>query len=131
MTRLDKRVVAASAALLAVVVGAAAAGAAKDSSSSAPLRCEIRNTVQGDAIVLEPVVYAGRSTNGTYTVSVSGGGSSGSTDIRQGGAFETGPGNPASLGRMSLGANGAYDVKLTVTAGGASVSCAKQVSGAT
>ncbi len=132
MTRLDKRTVLASAALLAAIAGAAAAGAGKEGSTSGPLRCEIRDTVQGDAILLEPVVYTDRNTNGTYTVSVSGGGASDSTNIRQGGAFEAGPGNPASLGRMSVGASGtAYDVKLKVTAGGASVSCVKQVSGAT
>ncbi|TPK54868.1 hypothetical protein FJ546_29565 [Mesorhizobium sp. B2-4-19] len=133
MTRLDKRTIAASAALLAVIVaGATAATAGKDGSNSETLRCEIRDTLQGDAILLEPVVYADRSINGTYTVSVSGGGASGSASIRQGGAFEVGPGNPASLGRMSVGANGAaYDVKLKVTAGGASVTCVKQVSGAT
>ncbi|RWA62876.1 curli-like amyloid fiber formation chaperone CsgH [Mesorhizobium sp.] len=133
MTILDKRTAVASAALLAVIVaGATGATAGKDGSNSGPLRCEIRDTVQGDAILLEPVVYADRSISGTYTVSVSGGGTSGSASIRQGGAFEAGPGIPASLGTMSVGANGAaYDVKLKVTAGGTSVSCVKQVSGAT
>ena len=132
MTRLDKRAAAASAALLAVIAGAAAAGAGKEGSNPGPLRCEIRQTVQGGAILLEPVVYADRSTNGTYSVSVSGSGASGSTNIRQGGAFEASAGNPASLGQMSVGANGAaYDVKLKVTAAGASVSCVKQLSGAT
>lgn len=133
MTRLDNRTAAASAALLAVIAaGAAGATAGKDGSNSGPLRCEIRHTVQDDAILLEPLVYADRSINGIYTVSVSGGGTSGSANIRQGGAFEAGPGSPASLGRMSVGANGAaYEVKLKVTAGGASISCVKQVSGAT
>ncbi|RWM20057.1 curli-like amyloid fiber formation chaperone CsgH [Mesorhizobium sp.] len=133
MTRLDKRKAVASAALLAVIAaGAAGATAGKDGSNSGPLRCEIRDTIEGDAILLEPIVYADKSINGTYTVSVSGGGTSGSASIRQGGAFEARAGNPASLGRMSLGANGAaYEVKLKVTADGTSVSCVKQVSGAT
>ncbi|KUM23842.1 hypothetical protein AU467_08445 [Mesorhizobium loti] len=133
MTRLDKRAAAAAAALLAVIAaGATGATAGKDGSASGPLRCEIRDTVQGDAILLEPMIHADRSISGTYTVSVSGGGTSGSTNIRQGGAFEASPGIPASLGRMSVGANGAaYDVRLKVTAGGTSVSCVKQVSGAT
>ncbi|AZO21053.1 hypothetical protein EJ070_10405 [Mesorhizobium sp. M1E.F.Ca.ET.045.02.1.1] len=133
MTRLDNRTAAASAALLAVIAaGAAGAAAGKDGANSGLLRCEIRDTVQGDAILLEPLVYADRSINGIYTVSVSGGGTYGSANIRQGGAFEAGPGSRASLGRMSVGANGAaYDVKLKVTAGGASISCVKQVSGAT
>ncbi|CDX25593.1 conserved exported hypothetical protein [Mesorhizobium sp. ORS 3324] len=132
MTRLDKRTSVASAALLAVIAaGAAGATAGKDGSSSGPLRCEIRDTIEGDAILLEPLVYADRSINGTYTVSVTGGGGSGSANIRQGGAFEAGPGNPASLGRVSVGSNGAYDVKLKVTAGGTSISCVKQVPSAT
>ncbi|MDX8478279.1 curli-like amyloid fiber formation chaperone CsgH [Mesorhizobium sp. VK24D] len=133
MTRLDKRKTVASATLLAVIAaGAAGATAGKDGSSSGPLRCEIRDTIEGDAILIEPIVYADKGTNGTYTVSVSGGGTSGSANIRQGGAFEARAGNPASLGRMSLGANGAaYEVKLKVTAGGTSVSCVKQVPGAT
>ena len=133
MTILEKRIAMASAALLVVIAaGAAGAPAGRDGSTSEPLRCQIRDTVQGDAILLEPIVYANTSTSGTYTVSVSGGGTSGSTNIRQGGAFEAGPGIPASLGRMSVEANGAaYDVKLKVTAGGMSVSCVKKVSGAT
>ena len=133
MTRLDKHTAAASAALLAVIAaGATGATAGKDGSTSGPLRCEIRDRIEADAILLEPLVYADKSTSGTYTVSVSGGGASGSANIRQGGAFEAGPGNPASLGRMSLGADGAaYDVKLKVTAAGTSVSCVKQVPGAT
>ncbi|RRH94639.1 hypothetical protein EH240_26625 [Mesorhizobium tamadayense] len=133
MTRLDKRTAAASAALLAVLAaGATGATAGKDGSYSGPLRCEIRDTIQGDAILLEPIVYADKGTSGTYTVSVSGGGTSGSADIRQGGAFEAGPGNPAALSRISVGANGAaYDVELIVTAGGTSISCVKQVPGAT
>ncbi|UCI08520.1 curli-like amyloid fiber formation chaperone CsgH [Mesorhizobium sp. B1-1-8] len=133
MTRPDKRTAVVSAALLAVIAGGAAgATAGKDGSTSGPLRCEIRDTIQGDAILLEPLVYADRSISGTYTVSVSGGGTSGSANIRQGGAFEAHPGNPASLGRMSVGGNGAsYDVELKVTAGGTSVSCVKQVAGAT
>ncbi|WP_071096968.1 curli-like amyloid fiber formation chaperone CsgH [Mesorhizobium sp. ORS 3428] len=133
MTKLDKRAAAASAALLAVIAaGVAGATAGRDGSNSGPLRCEIRETIRGDAILLEPLVYADKSTSGTYSVSVSGGGASGSTNIQQGGAFEAGPGKPASLGQMSLGANGAtYDVKLKVTADGTTINCVKQVSGAT
>ncbi|RWA69757.1 curli-like amyloid fiber formation chaperone CsgH [Mesorhizobium sp.] len=133
MTRLDKRMAAASAALLAVIAaGATGATAGKDGSNSGPLRCEIRDAIEGDAILLEPLVYADKTISGTYAVSVSGDGPSGSANIRQGGTFEASPGNPASLGRMSVGANGAaYDVKLKVIAGSTSVSCAKQVSGPT
>ncbi|MBZ9819739.1 curli-like amyloid fiber formation chaperone CsgH [Mesorhizobium sp. CA4] len=132
MTKLDKRTAAASAAFLAVIVASAtAATAGKDGSNSGPLRCEIRDTLQGDAILLEPMVYADESINGTYKVSVSGGGRSGSANIRQEGAFDARPGNPVSLGQMSVEGNGAYEVELKVTAGAASVSCVKQVSGAT
>lgn len=133
MTRLDKHATAAWAALLAAITaGATGATAGKDRSTSGPVRCEIRDTIEADAILLEPLVYADKSTSGTYTINVSGDGASGSANIRQGGAFEAGPGNPASLGRMSLGADGAaYDVKLKVIAGDTSVSCVKQVPGAT
>ncbi|TGT69953.1 hypothetical protein EN802_22420 [bacterium M00.F.Ca.ET.159.01.1.1] len=133
MTKMDRHTAAASAALLAVIAaGATGATAGKDGSTSGPLRCEIRDTIEADAILLEPLAYADKSASGTYTVSVSGGGASGFANIRQGGAFEAGPGNPASLGRMSLASDGAaYDVKLKVTAGGTSVSCVKQVPSAT
>ncbi|MDX8465537.1 curli-like amyloid fiber formation chaperone CsgH [Mesorhizobium sp. VK23B] len=133
MTTRDKQTAVLSAALLAAIAGGAAgATAGKDGSISGPLRCEIRDTIEGDTILLEPMVYADKSISGTYSVSVSGGGTSGSANIRQAGAFETNPGNPTSLGRMSVGASGAaYDVKLKVTAGGTSVSCVKQVPGAT
>ncbi|RWB72012.1 MAG: hypothetical protein EOQ50_20975 [Mesorhizobium sp.] len=133
MIRRNKRIAATSAALLAAITaGATGATAGKDRSTSGPVRCEIRDTIEGDAILLEPLVYADKSTSGTYTISVSGGGASGSANIRQGGGFEAGPGIPASLGRMSLGADGAvYDITLKVIAGGTSVSCVKQVPGAT
>ncbi|AYG63650.1 curli-like amyloid fiber formation chaperone CsgH [Rhizobium jaguaris] len=117
------------------LAGLVAAGASNtvfnmDSPDAGPVRCEIQDKIQGDTVFLEPVVYSDKGVSGTYSVTVSGGGDGGASNIRQGGEFSATAGRSTSLGRMSVGASGAsYNVKLKVTVAGTSVSCTKQVSG--
>jgi curli production assembly/transport CsgH protein len=117
------------------LAGLVAAGASNailhvDSPDAGPVSCEIRNRIQDDTVFLEPFVHSDKGVSGTYSVSVSGGGEGGSSNIQQGGEFSAIAGRPTSLGRMSVGASGAsYNVKLKVTVAGTSVSCTKRVTG--
>ena len=66
--------------------------------------------------------------SGSYSITVSGGGAGGSSNIRQGGEFTALPGHPTALGQISLSAaDASYDVKLKVAAAGTSATCTKQV----
>ncbi|MBN9017741.1 MAG: hypothetical protein J0H11_10025 [Rhizobiales bacterium] len=138
MTRQDMRFAAVAVLVLAGTIAAganvAAAGRTSDSSGTAttsgPMRCEIRQSLEGDTILIQPVVRSDRAVSGAYSLSLSGGGSGGSSNIRQGGDFTAAAGSEIPLGQLSVGAGGIYNVTLKLTAGGASVSCAKKVTGA-
>ncbi|MBN9234641.1 MULTISPECIES: curli-like amyloid fiber formation chaperone CsgH [Phyllobacteriaceae] len=130
MANTDRRIptVAAIAFAGLVAVGASGAFADKDNSASGPLRCEIRGRVQGNTIFIEPVVRSDEGVSGSYSITVSGGGAGGSSNIRQGGEFTALPGHPTALGQISLSAaDASYDVKLKVAAAGTSATCTKQV----
>jgi hypothetical protein len=135
MARFQRGVLAAMAltGMIAAAAGAAAAGKTEGSASDAPsgsMRCAIRQSLQGNSILIEPIVEAGRRLGGAYRISLSGGGDGGSSSISQGGDFKVEAGSPTTLGRMRVDASGAtYHVRLTVTANGESVSCSRQVSG--
>ena len=138
MTRQDMRFAAVAVLVLAGTIAAganvAAAGRTSDSTgtitTSGPMRCEIRQSLEGDTILIQPVVRSDRAISGAYSLSLSGGGSGGSSNIRQGGDFTAAAGSVTPLGQVSVGAGGIYDVTLKLTAGGSSVSCTKKVTGA-
>lgn len=133
MASVDKRIPVVAAITLAglVAAGASAAVVDKDILDSGPVRCEIRDRIQGGTIFLEPVVHSDKSVSGTYSVSLSGGGAIGSSSIQQGGEFTAMAGRPTSLGQINVGAGGAsYTVKFKVTMAGTSVNCTKQMAGA-
>jgi hypothetical protein len=119
-----------------IAAGASVAAAGKIGGSPndpdlGPMRCDIRQSRAGNQIVIEPIVQSDRSLVGAYSLSLTGGGSGGSSSIRQGGDFAAEAGRTTTLGRMSVGASGAaYSVTLKLTAGGASVSCTRNVTGA-
>lgn len=105
-------------------------GTASDTRTDA-MRCDIRQSLQGGAIILEPIVQVDRSVSGAYSLSLSGGGAGGSSSISQGGDFTAAAGRTTTLGRLSVGADGAaYSVRLKVTADGTSVTCARRVTSA-
>lgn len=108
-----------------IAAGAGVALAGKDSSGL--LQCEIRDRIQGDMILLEPVLRSATQVNGSYSITVSGGSAGGSSNVSQGGDFAALPGRPTTLGQISLSAGGSYDVKLKVAAAGATIVCASQV----
>ena len=41
------------------------------------MRCEIRQSLEGDTILIQPVVRSDRAISGAYSLSLSGGGSGG------------------------------------------------------
>lgn len=133
MARTERRIpVIASIALAGLIAaGANVAVADKNSLGSGPVRCEIKDRVQGNTIFLEPVIHSDRSVSGTYSINVSGEGAGGSSNIQQAGEFIAMAGRPTALGQMSVGASGAsYNVKLKVTVAGMSISCTRQLAGA-
>jgi hypothetical protein len=110
------------------ITGAALASAAGQTEDG-PVRCEIRSSIAGGMVSLQGVVESDAAVSGTYRFSVESDASSGSSTIRQGGGFFAGPGEPAMLGQVMLGANGIYDAVLTLDAGGASLECEERVGG--
>lgn len=102
----------------------AAMGASQADSAGGPLRCEIETRSANGMVVLAGVVHADTAVNGSYRFRITGAG----TEIDQGGAFTAGPG-AVTLGRATLGGDGAYDASLTVTADGHAVECEERVGG--
>ena len=117
-----------TAATAAGLVGGAAIGATSD--TSGPVQCEIKEISSGRMITLQGVVHTQTTTDGSYTFRVTSAGGSGNTNIRQGGAFQAGPGSPALLGQVMLGKSGAvYNAELQVKAAGKTIKCAERVGG--
>lgn len=113
--------------LAAIAAGAGAAGAG--SYGSQPLRCEIQVDERGNSVALEGLVFAKSAIEGSYHLTVSKSGGSGSSEINQSGGFSAGPGGPASLASVTLGGGGSYIARLRVTWDGHSVECTERVRG--
>src|SRR6476660_1495912 len=107
----------------------AAAGAVAAESPAASLRCEIETRLTNGMIAIEGVVYADAAVAGSYLLRVVSAGSSGNSDIEQGGAFTAGPDRKVTLGQVILGARGSYKANLDLTVDGKSVTCSERVSG--
>jgi hypothetical protein len=115
--------------ILGLGVAAATIGTGQAGSSAGPLRCEIEATQQGPMVSLAGLVYADAPLAGSYSFEVESAGGGGGSNISQGGNFSAGPGEPAMLGRVSLGGNSVYDATLEVTADGLTVECEERVGG--
>lgn len=116
-------------ALVGLGLAGAAVASAGAQSGDGPVRCEIRSSVTGGMVSLQGVVESDVAVNGSYRFQVESAAGSGSSTIRQGGGFSAGPGTPAVLGQVMLGANGIYDAVLTLDAGGVSLECEDRVGG--
>jgi hypothetical protein len=111
---------------LSLACGAAFAGTGAGPSLEGPgepVSCEIRVERQGNVVTLEGLVHADAPLAGSYRLQVSQGGSGGSSRISQGGDFEAAPGEPASLGTVSLASGGAYRASLEVRWQGGVTDC--------
>lgn len=119
--------------IVPAMVGLGLTGAALasvgSSASEGPLRCEIRTTTQGALVSLQGVVETDAAIGGTYRFTVESAGGSGSSAIRQGGAFLAAPGQPTMLGQVMLGAGQIYDARLELSAGRESATCEERIGG--
>lgn len=119
--------------LLLFGLGAAgiAIGAGDPGKAAEPVRCEIRAHSTDGRTSLEGVVQADKAVSGSYRLRVKSSGTSGSSNIDQGGDFTAGPGNPATLGTVMLDTLGArFDASLTITVDGKTIECADQTDSA-
>lgn len=104
--------------------GALAAG------TSDGTRCELKIGKRAGMTTLEGFVSARTAISGSYRISVTSAGGGGGSDIDQSGAFAAKPGQPASLGVVSMGGNsGKYAADLTVTWNSGTTHCSEHVDG--
>jgi hypothetical protein len=112
------------------VLGVIASGTERVDASQ-PVRCEIQVVKEhGNNVTLEGVVFAKTAIEGSYQLRVSKSGGGGSSNINQTGDFSAGPGEPSTLGTVTLGGDGgSYVARLTVTWDGGSIECTERVGG--
>lgn len=113
---------------LAAALGVATAASGPDGTDG-PLACELRAQTANGVTVIEAFAHADRRLDGSYTLSVDGGGAGSKARIRQGGAFAASPGATESLGRVMLGAGGRYEARLELEANGLATACEKFIGG--
>ena len=79
-------------------------------------RCEIRAERNGRGVLLEGLVFADVPLTGSYRLRISQRGPGGSSQINQGGEFEATPGEPQSLGTVSVGSGpNSFTARLSVS----------------
>jgi len=115
--------------LLGLGGAAFAIGAGEAAQSKGPLTCAIDIKPSGQMLEIAGVVVADAAISGSYSFEVRSAGSSGNSNVRQGGGFALEAGKPATLGKVMLGGSAAYDVRLDIDANGQSFTCDEQVRG--
>jgi hypothetical protein len=109
--------------VVALGAGSAAVGA-NQANTAGPLQCSIEASSHNSTVAIEGVVHSSVAVSGSYSLEVISSGPSGSSNVRQGGVFEAGPGGKTTLGRVNLGSPGAtYDVSLSISANGTDLEC--------
>lgn len=108
---------------------ALAIGAGEVGQAEGPLTCAIDISPRNQMVEIQGVVLADSAVSGSYSFEVKSSGSSGNSNIRQGGGFAAEAGKPATLGKVMLGGAGAYDVRLDIDANGESITCDQRVNG--
>ena len=110
------------------IIGIGSAGAvAGNKESNETMSCEIAVDRQANRVILQPTVFAGEETRGSFQFRVKGTGSSGRTNISQGSSFSTMAGEPLVVGRIMLSGNKSYKATLEVEASGESVECVEDI----
>lgn len=104
--------------VLAIVTIAAAAFSTVAESGQEKLQgstdCRIISTENDGMLHLKASFTAPAAMTGEYQFSVTGSGSSGSSQISQGNSFRAGTGETLTLGSVSLSPGKVYDVKLKI-----------------
>ncbi len=94
------------------------------------LRCEIQVKPGRHGVELQGLVFAKSALSGEYELSIKQDGPGAYSLVNQSGDFEASPRNPARLGQVMLGGDGAsYTAKLKVRAGGQTYTCAQRFGG--
>jgi hypothetical protein len=114
---------------LIAVLGVAAALAGQAASADGLLACEFRAGAADGMTTIEGIVHATDAVEGSYRLSVDGGGGAGSVRINQAGAFYATPDAPATLGQVMLDSGGTYDAHLEVSGAGSTVICEELIGG--
>ncbi len=117
-------------ALAALGVVAAAAGSGQSAKAPGSLTCDIEVNQAASGVELQALVSALRDTSGSYRLSVAKSGGGGSANINQSGGFDVRGGAPRVVSTVSLGGDGRYSARLSVTAEGRTVECTRHVGGA-
>ncbi len=112
---------------LGVAVAGVAVNAIAAESHAAPLRCEIRTSSMNGMTTVEGLVHATAAVTGSYQLRILSSGSSGNSDIEQGGLFAAGPEGSVTLGQVTLGGGGSFDASLELTSDGTTVSCSQRI----
>jgi len=94
------------------------------------LSCAIEVGRSSGGVELQAVVAGAAGNTGNYRLVVRKTGGGGSADIDQSGEFATGKGGSSVLSTVSLGGDGRYTARLSVSSGGRSAECTKRVGGA-
>jgi hypothetical protein len=117
-------------ALAALGVVVAGADSSRSATAAGPLTCTIEVNQAAGGVELQALVLTTRDMSGSYRLSVAKGGGGGSANINQSGGFDVRGGTPRVVSSVSLGGNGRYAARLSVTAGGRTVECARRIGGA-
>jgi hypothetical protein len=98
--------------------------------SQSRLSCAIEVGRSSGGIEMQAVVVGAAGNSGNYRLVVRKTGGGGSANIDQSGEFALGAGGSRELATVSLGGDGRYIARLSVSAGGRTAECTKNVSGA-
>ena len=106
-----------------------AQGTSVEAKSAGPVSCELQASRVAGGVVLRGVATASIAASGSYSLSVSKDGDSGSADVSQGGRFALPQGGASTLSEinLSLERGASYAAVLTLTWRGGSVSCRKSL----
>ena len=116
-------------ALAAIILAAAAGtGFAYSTQETANAACEVLASASGGGFAIEAVYHAEMAGAGTYRLSVQSAGGGNRTNINQGGGFSAWAGETVTLARVNVGGAAAYDVTLSIDAGGHPLECRGRVS---
>ncbi|MCP4183893.1 MAG: hypothetical protein GY761_11350 [Hyphomicrobiales bacterium] len=112
--------------ILTLGAGDVDVGASQDNSNAKSLRCEVQTSSSRGMITLQGMLYTDKKISGSYHFKVTGRGSSGNSNINQGGEFTAGPDDWVTLGKVMLGKRSTqYDATLKVKINGIALKCSE------
>ncbi|MDX2257882.1 MAG: curli-like amyloid fiber formation chaperone CsgH [Hyphomicrobiaceae bacterium] len=114
--------------MAALAFGAAVTPGASDAVAGAggPVSCAIKASHGGGGVTLRAVVNAPDAVSGTFRFRVAKSGGGGGANIDQSGDFS----GAGSLAEVSLGGDGTFLARLSVTAAGKTIECSEKIAGA-